>query len=95
MFCVITRFKVAAVVQLVRMPPCHGGGRGFEPRPLRHLFSTFLDCFFACFFHIFPPLFTSHACIYGIFATQRLAVFSLMFSMIFLWGFYMMLDFMK
>ena len=27
----------AAVVQLVRMPPCHGGGRGFEPRPLRHL----------------------------------------------------------
>ena len=19
------------------MPPCHGGGRGFEPRPLRHL----------------------------------------------------------
>ncbi len=29
----------AAVVQLVRMPPCHGGGRGFEPRPLRHLVS--------------------------------------------------------
>ena len=23
------------VVQLVRMPPCHGGGRGFESRPAR------------------------------------------------------------
>ena len=24
------------VVQLVRMPPCHGGGRRFEPVPGRH-----------------------------------------------------------
>ncbi len=35
----------AAVVQMVRMPPCHGGGRGFEPRPLRHLFFNFLSDF--------------------------------------------------
>jgi hypothetical protein len=25
------------VVQLVRMPPCHGGGRGFESRPARKI----------------------------------------------------------
>ena len=30
----------ATVVQLVRMPPCHGGGRGFEPHSSRH----FLGC---------------------------------------------------
>ena len=26
------------VVQLVRTPPCHGGGRGFESHPGRHFF---------------------------------------------------------
>jgi hypothetical protein len=26
-----------SVVQLVRMPPCHGGGRGFESRPVRKM----------------------------------------------------------
>ena len=29
------------VVQLVRMPACHAGGRGFEPLPGRHFL---LDC---------------------------------------------------
>lgn len=30
----------AAVVQLVRIPACHAGGREFEPRPPRHLLKT-------------------------------------------------------
>ena len=28
--------KYGLVVQLVRTPPCHGGGRGFESHPGRH-----------------------------------------------------------
>ena|GEM_PF-584078 len=31
-----------AVVQLVRIPACHAGGRGFEPRPLRQSTSAIL-----------------------------------------------------
>ena len=27
--------EIGLVAQLVRAPPCHGGGRGFEPHPGR------------------------------------------------------------
>ncbi len=33
-----SQFYRGAVVQLVRIPACHAGGRGFESRPLRQLF---------------------------------------------------------
>ena len=35
--------KFDPVVQLVRMPPCHGGGRGFESRPDRKSFSIYFS----------------------------------------------------
>ena len=34
-----------AVVQLVRTPACHAGGRGFKSLPSRHLILSALSCF--------------------------------------------------
>ena len=36
-FLILGCFNYGLVVQLVRMPPCHGGGRGFESHLSRHL----------------------------------------------------------
>ena len=37
-FCEVVEFPVGDVAQLVRALPCHGRGRGFEPRRPRHSF---------------------------------------------------------
>ena len=45
-----------SVVQLVRMPPCHGGGRGFESRPVRKRSSAMMA------FCIYPTHFSYFFC---------------------------------
>src|SRR5690606_25114231 len=40
----------AGVAQSVRVPACHAGGRGFEPRHSRHLFPPLLADNFSYFF---------------------------------------------
>lgn len=36
----------AVVAQLVRVPACHAGGRGFKSRPPRHFFKPFIPSIF-------------------------------------------------
>jgi hypothetical protein len=44
------------VVQLVRTPACHVGGRGFEPRRPRHSFQSFPGSSNRHFRHVSPLL---------------------------------------
>lgn len=37
-------YKYGCIVQLVRTPPCHGGGREFESHPGRQCAACLLDC---------------------------------------------------
>ena len=48
------------VVQLVRMPPCHGGGRGFESRPVRK--KSVSNCIKTCKHQCLHVFFCSSMC---------------------------------
>ena len=60
-----------AVVQLVRIPACHAGGRGFESRPHRHILKVPQGAFFIgtvrlCWCRLIFASFTCAALFYAI-----------------------------